>query len=634
MAASSIIKVVALADMNRLVSGMRKGSEAVKGFEKTGLSSFKKFAKGAALAGAALAVGALVKASKAAVEDSKSQALLAKSMQNTVNATSSQIAESEKFIGVLQRKTAIVDDQLRPAYATLVRSTGDVTQAQSLLTLASDISAGTGKDLGMVTQALGKAYNGQYASLNKLIPGIAKAEDPMKQLRKQFGGMAEAAANNDPFAKMKIMFDDLAETVGAVLIPVMNSLLNAIQPLIDTLAPIITDLVGKLAPILISIIEPLSKFIGDLMKDLMPLITVILDLVGIFMKLLSPILGFVGKLLGKLASALTKLLEPLLPIVDEFMPILVSLFDLMSASIDPLLDMIEYLAELLGQALADELKNQIPVMKQVMNVIKNLTAVYVRMGDVIERVLGGLRKFTGGKMKELPLTGDMQNDLRGDKANFYGYGAKKPGGKNPQSPGTKKPGETVQKVLETAIKTLQEKLDAAKQIINDTVAKFRDSVDTAFGLVQRGSGFVFRADRYIRELKRMKAATADFNDNLKKLRDMGGKAANPLLEQILSKTPEEAAAIMRSFTASPEMFAEAIKTTSELAATGGLVGAQASAMAGNQTQAQMLNELKLLRADLAKGKNTYNIKSTMSATEIVNSIKAWEKSMGKKVLVG
>jgi soluble cytochrome b562 len=194
--------------------------------------------------------------------------------------------------------------------------------------------------------------------------------------------------------------------------------------------------------------------------------------------------------------------------------------------------------------------------------------------------------------------------------------------------------EAAKKALEGAIKTLEGKLQEARKLIADTVEKFRNSVDTAFGLVQRGSGMIFRADRYIRELKRMKAATADFNSNLQKLRDMGGKAANPLLEQIMSKSPEEAAAIMRSFAASPDLFAEAINTTNSLAATGKLAGAQANAMAGNQTQAEMLTEMKLLRSDLAAGKNTYNIKATMSASEIINQIRAWEKSTGKKVLTG
>lgn len=637
MAKSSIIKVVALADVARLTSGMSKATKSVREFEKTGLKSLKGFAKGAAVAGAALLVTALVKTAKAAVEDSKSQSVLAKSMQNTMNATTGQIAESEKFIGVLQKKTSIVDDELRPAYSTLIRSTQDVTQAQTLLTLATDISAGTGKDLGMVTQALGKAYNGQYASLNKLIPGISKAKDPMAQLQKQFRGMAEAASNNDPFAKMKIIFDDLAETIGAVLIPVINTLLNAIQPLIDTLAPIFTELVGKLAPILESIITPLAGFMGQLIKDFAPLLDIILELVSIVLKLLSPVLKVVGMILGKVATVLQKLIEPFLPLVDELMPLFVELLDMWMASLEPILDMLITLVELWGAGLTQEIKDSKPVLQWLLGIFQSMSAALNAFNEVGKRSLDVFRKLIGLKPLTIltnGLTSDQQNAIREDKANSYGLRDAGGKGKAPGNDAKKKATEVAKKALEDALKTLQDKLNAARQIISETVAKFRDSVDTAFGLVQRGSGMVFRADRYIRELKRMKAATADFNDNLQKLRSMGGKAANPLLEQILSKSPEEAAAIMRSFTSAPDLFAEAIKTTSELAVTGGLVGAQANAINGNQTQQQILTEMKLLRQDLASGKNTYNIKSTMSALEIVNAIRSWQKSTGKTVLVG
>lgn len=639
MAKSAIIKVVALADVARLTSGMNKAGQSVKGFQTSASSSMSKFkgvAAGAAGAVALIAV-ALVKATKAAVDDQKSQAVLAKSMQNTVGATAGQIAESEKFIATLQRKTAIVDDQLRPAYSTLVRSTGDVTKAQSLLTLATDISAGTGKDLGMVTQALAKSYNGQNASLNKLIPGISAAKDPMEQLQKQFGGMAEAAASNDPFARMKIMFDELAETVGAVLIPVMNTLMTTLQPLIDTLAPIITDLVSKLAPILVAIIEPLGDFLGKLMEDLAPVIDIILDLVLILMDLLAPILDVVGVIVEKLAEAFVALIEPLMPMVEELMPIFVMILEILMKVLEPVLAIIVLLAKAIGKGLGKAFQGLMPILDIAMDA---LTALLDIVTGIVDGAMDAL-KWLGGVLgidlsaKAGVGAGVNTTTLEGILAASGTPGEKK----KPKAPGggggKKDPiAEAAKKALEGAIKTLQSKLDEARQLIADSVAKFRDSVDTAFALVQRGAGMVFRADRYIRELKRMKAATADFNSNLEKLRKMGGKAANPLLEQILSKSPEEAAAIMRSFTASPELFAEAIKTTSEMGVAGGMVGKQLSDMAGNQTQAEMLKEMRLLREDLAKGKNTYNIKATMSASEIVNQIRNWEKSTGKKVLAG
>jgi len=640
MAKSAIIKVVALADVARLTSGMKKGSESVKGFQQSANSSMKKFAVGASVAIGAvgLVAAALTKLTKTAIDDAKSQATLAKSMQNTVGATAGQIAASEKFIKTLQTKTSIVDDQLRPAYATLVRSTKDVTQAQSLLTLAADISAGTGKDLGMVTQALAKAYNGQYTSLNKLIPGINKAKDPMAQLQKQFSGMAEAAANTDPLAKMKIIFDELAETLGATLIPVFNTLVSAITPMVETLTPIITGLFEKIAPVLTKIIEPLAGFLEKLMKDLAPLIDIVLDLVNVLMDLLAPILDVVGMILSEVAFALVSLIEPFVPLIKDIVPIFVSLLKLMLVSLKPMMKIITLLAGLIGKSLTRSFENLSPILDIINTALENMTGfldkVIAGASDAIDKLSNFLNLRT---RKTAPggLTGEQQNARAADVAALYGYGEfAKPKPEGGGGGGASGVADAAKEALTAAIATLKEKFNEARQLIADTVAKFRDSVDTAFGLVQRGSGMIFRADRYIRELKRMKNATADFNANLLKLRSMGGKAANPLLEQILSKSPEEAAAIMRSFTASPELFAEAIKTTGELAATGGMVGTQVSAMNGNQTQAEMLKEMRLLRSDLAKGKNTYNIKATMSAAEIVNQIRAWEKSTGKKVLAG
>jgi hypothetical protein len=99
-------------------------------------------------------------------------------------------------------------------------------------------------------------------------------------------------------------------------------------------------------------------------------------------------------------------------------------------------------------------------------------------------------------------------------------------------------------------------------------------------------------------------------------------------------SPEEGAAILKGFAASPELFTQAVQSTQNLAGLGGGVGAAQSLMNGNQTTNSLVAELRLLRQDLAGGKNTYNIKSTMTAAEIVNAIRAWEKSTGKKVLVG
>ncbi len=60
-----------------------------------------------------------------------------------------------------QLATGITDNELRASFQRLSVSTKDVTQSQKLLTLAIDVSKGTGKELGTVVEALSKAYEGQ-----------------------------------------------------------------------------------------------------------------------------------------------------------------------------------------------------------------------------------------------------------------------------------------------------------------------------------------------------------------------------------------------------------------------------------------------------------------------------------------
>lgn len=136
---------------------------------------FKKFGKNAArafeglvVAAGAAAVALGVDAVKSAIEDEKAAATLAKTLQQTTGATKEQTAAVEDYISKTQVSTGILDDELRPSLARLLRSTGDVTKAQKLQKLALDISAASGKDLGTVSNALAKANDGQLTALKKL----------------------------------------------------------------------------------------------------------------------------------------------------------------------------------------------------------------------------------------------------------------------------------------------------------------------------------------------------------------------------------------------------------------------------------------------------------------------------------
>jgi hypothetical protein len=164
----------------------------------------------------------LKQSTKAAVEDGKSQALLANALKNTVGATAGAIAGAEKFIAKTQLSSAVLDDNLRPALATAVRATGSLSKGQDLLNTALDVSAGTGKDLGTVTNAIAKAYNGNTASLKKLLPSIKTGGDFMAQLNEQFKGAAKTAADADPYQRFQVVLADIQETIGQALLPALD----------------------------------------------------------------------------------------------------------------------------------------------------------------------------------------------------------------------------------------------------------------------------------------------------------------------------------------------------------------------------------------------------------------------------
>lgn len=174
-------------------------------------------------------------AAQAALEDGRAQERLAKTLQNVTGATREQIAAVEDYISATESQYAVLDDELRPAFETLVRATKDAGQAQNLLQLALDVSAGSGKSLQEVSVALVKAMNGQMRGLKDL--GIqvkttsgdtASFTDVQAQLNAMFAGQAAEAANSQTgkMKQLQIQYENTKEAIGRALLPVMLQLAN------------------------------------------------------------------------------------------------------------------------------------------------------------------------------------------------------------------------------------------------------------------------------------------------------------------------------------------------------------------------------------------------------------------------
>lgn len=227
--------------------GLARATRQFKDLETTGQKA--QFAIQKAAVPAALALGGLAVAAGAAfnafAEDAAAADKLALSLKNTTGATDAQIAATEEFIAQTSRAAAVADDQLRPALDSLVRGTRDVEKSQQLLGLALDISAGTGKDLQTVTDALSKAYNGNYKALRTLDPTLTKlikdgasADSIFASLGQTFGGQAAAQANTaaGQMRGLTIQMDELKESVGAAVAPIVSALLPAFANIAEWIA--------------------------------------------------------------------------------------------------------------------------------------------------------------------------------------------------------------------------------------------------------------------------------------------------------------------------------------------------------------------------------------------------------------
>ena len=301
MAGSRTLKLSILADVADLKKNLDAGSKEVEGFggklEKFGKVAAAAFAAAAAAA-AAYAVKLAVDGVKAAIEDEAAQLRLANALKNVTAATDAQISAVEEQILKTSLATGVADDQLRPALQRLATATGSVTKSQDLLNLALDISAATGKSVETVSNALGKAYEGNTSSLSRLGVGLSTAEiktlgleGTVKQLANTFGGAATVQANTfeGQIARLKVGFDEAKESVGAALLPTLQRLLDYF---INTVIP-------KFIEFKDAALKPVTDAIARNKDSLTILYNFIKDfVVPVLINNLGGALGFIGKVAG------------------------------------------------------------------------------------------------------------------------------------------------------------------------------------------------------------------------------------------------------------------------------------------------------------------------------------------------
>ena len=339
MAGSRTLKLSILGDVSDLNKSLKTAGGDVDTFgDKIGKAG--KVA-GAALAAAAAAAAAYaikigVDGVKAAIADEKAQTQLALALENATGATDAQIKATEQSILKMSLATGVADDQLRPALGRLVRSTGDITKAQDLLTTALDVSTATGKPLETVANALGKAYDGNTAALGKLGIGLSTAElktmsfqQVQGKLSDLFGGAAAANANTyaGQIARVQVAFDEAKETIGTALLPILDKLLQFINqnalPAInafsnafsltqgDGFGKVISDVAGVIKNVFTPIFEALKGQFDRIKKTIMEN----KDEFESFFEVIKAAAPIVGKVIGAAFTAIGGVADVVLNVI-------------------------------------------------------------------------------------------------------------------------------------------------------------------------------------------------------------------------------------------------------------------------------------------------------------------------------
>ena len=237
---------------------------------------------------------------KAAAADQAAQASLAQTLKNLGFQSVGTANALNDYISTLERTTGKLDDELRPAMDRLLRATGSVTKSQELMNLALDIAAGTGKDLGQVTQSLQKAYLGQTQALGRLGVGLSKAEltsSSFEQIQARltdlFAGQGKRAADSyeGSMNKLAVATNNVKENIGIGIIDALTALSND-----NTIESLTTDM------------ENLSIYVADVVRGIGNVASELRNIPGFNIPLENliqaiPILGSYINLLAKSGAA-------------------------------------------------------------------------------------------------------------------------------------------------------------------------------------------------------------------------------------------------------------------------------------------------------------------------------------------
>ena len=215
-------------EATKVVTGLRGQFEK---FRKDAVTGFGLGAGIGVFNAARMAIGEVTDflgdSARMAAEEEAEIIRLTASLEANARGWDGNVAAVETWIQTNMRATAFADSEQRDALTKLVGVTGDLTEAQGLLTTAMDLARFRGMDLAAAGDLIGKVYAGNLGTLSKygiVLDKGATATEALAEIQRRAKGQAIAfgASNQGAAERAKIAWSDAQESIGGDLTDLMR----------------------------------------------------------------------------------------------------------------------------------------------------------------------------------------------------------------------------------------------------------------------------------------------------------------------------------------------------------------------------------------------------------------------------
>ncbi len=243
-----------VADIKGLKKDFAEARGEIKDFSEKSGGLATSFTKGW---GQIAVIGAVISGVVLSLKSFVSEAAQAEEIENRLRFALENLGYSwqsakksvDAFAASIQATTRFSDEQARQALTDMLMYTNEYAKAEMGAKLAMDMSVRTGHDLSSSTRLIGMAMSGNVEMLGRYLPQLRnldailgadatmaeKAAYAMKVLQDKFGGTAQADVRSyaGTVAQFKNAWNDLKETLGMGLLPVLKEVFEMITKIVN-----------------------------------------------------------------------------------------------------------------------------------------------------------------------------------------------------------------------------------------------------------------------------------------------------------------------------------------------------------------------------------------------------------------